>query len=76
MVATTTTTKNTRNLRKVHSTHACSSRQEADDSAQRDYNLPIHSWKAITDDYERDDDNDDKKYEKIEGGNILVVDSG
>ena len=47
---------------------------EVDDSAPRDYNLPIPSRKAIPEDYEHD--NDDKKYDKVEGGNILVVESG
>ena len=34
--------------------------REAYKSAPRDYNLPIPSWMAIPDDYERDDDKDDK----------------
>ena len=49
--------------------------READDSAQMYYDLPILSWKAIPDDYERNN-NDDKKDNKVEGGGILVVDSG
>ena len=31
---------------------------EADDSAQRFYNLHIPSWKVITNNYERDDDDE------------------
>ena len=34
---------------------------EADDSAQRDYYLPIPSRKALPDDYERNDDENNKK---------------
>ena len=66
MSVTATSTKKTRNPRKGHSTHARSSRREVDDSAQRDYDLPIPSREAIPDDYERDNDN--KKYDKFEGG--------
>ena len=46
-----------------------------DDSAQRDYDLPIPSQKAIPDNYERDDDKDGI-YDKVEGGDILVVETG
>ena len=46
---------------------------EADDSAPRDYDLPIPSRKAIPDDYERDDD--DEKDESFEGGEVLVVEA-
>ena len=48
-------------LHKGHSTHTWSSFREADDSAQRDYNQPIHSQKVIPDDYDRVDDDDDNK---------------
>ena len=43
---------------KLHSNHALSSRQEADDSAQRDYDQPIHSQKVIPKNYDRDNDDD------------------
>ena len=46
-------------LQKGHSTYARSSRWEADDSAQRDYDWPIHSQKAIPGDYDCDDKNDE-----------------
>ena len=51
---------------------------EEDGIAQRDYKLPIPSVKAIPDDYERNDDNDtdDEKDVKFEGGDILVVAAG
>ena len=49
--------------------------READDSAQIYYDLPILSWKAIPDDYERDV-GEDKKDEKFERGDILVVEAG
>ena len=62
--ATTTTTKNTRESCKGQSTHACSSRQEAYDSAQRYYDPPIPYWKAILNNYERNN-GDDKKDEKV-----------
>ena len=45
-------------LHKLHSTHTRSSRQEADDSAQRDYDWPIHSPNLTADDYDRNDDDD------------------
>ena len=48
---------------------------EADDIAQRDYNLPIPSRKAIPDEYERKNDNHDRD-EKVKGGDILVVEAG
>ena len=35
--------------------------READDSAQRDYYLPIPSRKVLPDDYERNDDENNKK---------------
>ena len=41
----------------------------------RDYKLLIPSWMAITNNYERDEDNDDK-YEKVEEGDILVEEAG
>ena len=37
---------------------------KADDSAQRDYDIPLPSRKDTTDDYERDDDGDDEKDKK------------
>ena len=43
MNATMTTTKKTKKLYLNNTTHTCCSRQDADDSAQRDCNLPIHS---------------------------------
>ena len=51
---------------------------EEDGIAQRDYKLPIPSVKAIPDDYERNDENDkdDEKDVKFEGGDILVVAAG
>ena len=45
-------------LHKGHSTHACSFLQEANDSALRDYDQPIHSQKVVPDDCDRDDDNE------------------
>ena len=39
---------------------------EADDSAHRDYDLPIPSQKLVSDDYERDNDKNDKD-DKVEG---------
>ena len=45
---------------------------EVDDSAHRYYDLPIPSLKAISDDYKRDD-GDNEKYKRFEGGYILVV---
>ena len=45
-------------MHKGHSTHALSSRQEADDIAQSDYDRPIHSQKVIPNNYERDNDGD------------------
>ena len=47
MNATTTITKNTKILRQGHSTNAYPPAGEADDSAQRDYNLPIPSQKRF-----------------------------
>ena len=47
---------------------------EADDTTPRDYNLPIPSLKVVPDDYERDKDND-RKDEKVEGGEIFVVEA-
>ena len=44
---------------------------KADESTPRDYDLPIPSRMTITDDYERDEDDNDK-YEKVEGGDIFV----
>ena len=70
-----TTRKNTRKSCKGHSNHSLSSLQEADDSALRDYELPIPSGKGIPSSYERNND-DDKKYEKFEGGDILVIVDG
>ena len=53
-----TMTKNKRwKLQKGHSTHARSSCREADDSAQKDYDRPIHSQKVIPENYDRDNDN-------------------
>ena len=50
-------TKNKRwKLHKGHSTYAHSSSREADYSAHRDYEQPIHSQKVIPDNYEGDDD--------------------
>ena len=60
-------------LHKGHSTVSCSSRREADDSAQRDYDRPIHSPKVIPDDYDRNDD--DKQDENFKEGDILVVEA-
>ena len=61
-VLTTTMTKNKRwKLHKGQSTHARSSFWEADDSAQRHYNRPIHSQKVIPDDYDHVDDNNAEK---------------
>ena len=47
---------------------------EADDSAQRDYDLSTPSRKLIPNDYERDNDNE--RDDKVEGGDILVVEYG
>ena len=47
---------------------------KVDYSAQRDYDLPIPSRKAIPDVYEHD--NNDEKDEKVEGGDILVIEAG
>ena len=44
---------------------------ESDESAPRDYDLPIHSQMAIPGNYERDNDDKDK-YNKIEEGNIFI----
>ena len=57
-------TKKTRKLCQDNSIHARSSRRDAYDSAQRDWNLPILYQMAITDSYERGDD-DDKKEGKV-----------
>ena len=40
-----------------------------------DYDLPIPSQEATPNDYERDN-NDNKKYGKVEGGEMLVVEAG
>ena len=48
---------------------------KADDIAQRDYDLPIPSRKAIPDEYECKSDND-KKDDKVKGWDILVVEDG
>ena len=56
MNATTMTINKMWNSHIVHSTHALSSLQEADDSAQSNYDRPIHSQKLIPDSYDRDDD--------------------
>ena len=55
MIATTMTKNKRWKSHKVHSTHARSSRLEADDSAQRYHDRPIHSQKVIPDNYERND---------------------
>ena len=60
MSATTMTNYKMWKSHKLHSNHALSSRQEADDSAQRDYKRPIYSQKLITNDYDRGDDGNDK----------------
>ena len=65
MNVTTAKTKKNRNSCKEHFTHARSSRQDADDSAQRDYDLPILSQKEITDNYERDDNDDNEKGNRV-----------
>ena len=58
---TTTMPKNKRiKSHNKHSTHARSSLQEADDSAQRYYDRPIHTLKVIPDDYDCDNNNGDK----------------
>ena len=57
MKATTMTTNTRRKFQKGHSTHALSSRREADDSTQRNYNRPIYSRKVVPNDYDRDNDN-------------------
>ena len=57
MSATYMTTNKRWKLHKWHSTHARSSFREADDSAQRDYDQPIHYQKVITHDYDRGDNN-------------------
>ena len=64
--ATTMTMNKRRKSHKGHSTHACSSLWEADYSAQRDYNRPIHSQKLIPDDYEHNGNNDEynKKFKE------------
>ena len=63
--------KKTRKLRKGHSTHARSFLRKADDSAHREYDLPIPSQKVIPDDYERNDNNNEKD-DKVEWGDISV----
>ena len=45
-------------LNKVHSTNARSYVQEADNSAHRYYERPIHSQKLIPENYERDNDDE------------------
>ena len=47
----------------------------ADDSSHRYYNIPVPSWKAIPNDYERDND-DDEKDEIVKRGEILVIEAG
>ena len=47
---------------KRHSTNDRSSIREAYDSAQRDYERPIHSHKVIPNNYERNDS--DNEYDK------------
>ena len=64
MNVTMTTTKNTRQSCLETSTHACSSHQDADDSSQRDCNIPIIPPKAIPENYEHKD-HDDEKESKI-----------
>ena len=49
---------------------------EEDDISQRVYNLPIPSRKSLPDDYERNNNNDNEKYDKVKGGGILVVEDG
>ena len=46
-----------------------------DDIAQRDYDLPIPYRKEIPDNYEHNNGND-KKNDKVEVGDILVVEAG
>ena len=61
MTEVITTTNKRWKSHKRHSTHTSSSFLEADDSAQRDYNQPIHSQKVIPDDYDHVDDNNAEK---------------
>ena len=48
---------------------------DTDESASRDYNLPIPSQMVILNDYERGNNNDDKD-NKIEGGDIFAGEDG
>ena len=59
MSVTILTTNKKWKLYKVHSNHSCFSFREADDSAQRDYNQPIHSQKVIPDYYDREHDDNE-----------------
>ena len=74
--ATTMTANKRRKLYKGHYTHACSSRWKADDSAQRDYDQPIHFRKVIPDDYDRDDEINNEYYDTLEEGGVLVLETG
>ena len=64
MNATKTTTKKTRKSCFDNSTHTRYSRQDADDCAHRDCNLPVLYRMAVTDSYERDD-NDGENEGKV-----------
>ena len=59
MRAATMTTNKRRKSHKGNSTHARSSFQEADGSAQRDNDRPIHYQKVIPNDYDCNDDDDE-----------------
>ena len=62
-------------MHKEHSTDTRSSHQEVDDGAHRDYVRPIRSKEVITDDYDRENNNNNKVNEVKEGG-FLVLDYG
>ena len=63
------------NSHKVHSIHVRSSLWEAHDTAQRDYNPPIHSQEVIPYNYDHENDGD-KYWNKVKEGDILVVEAG